>query len=235
MAPPEIPTFLHWPGAAKLGDRGGPAVFFLGFFYLFFGGAAWLSDFVPWRFNVGFEWEKAVPFLPWSALVYASLVWMMILALFVIREKKEIRCLVRVLCIQTAIGAAFFLLFPVISNYPPRYGNEALPHIFLIADTLNLHNNQLPSLHVCFAFTSAFVLAHYARDWQAGLLVLWAFAVAVSAMTIHEHNLLDIAGGVLLAGWGTRYWRRLTHPANVARQGHSATRRPVVVETTNPD
>jgi len=235
MTPPEIPTLLYWPGAAGLVDRGRLAVFFLGFFYLLFGGAAWLSDFLPWRFNVGFEWEQAVPFLPWSALVYTSLIWMMMLALIVVRDDREIRCLIRVLCIQTVIGAAIFLLFPVASNFPPRYGNEELPRIFLIADALNLHNNQLPSLHVCFAFTTAFVLAHYARNWQTALLVLWAFAVAVSAMTIHEHNLLDLAGGVLLAGWGTRYWRRLTHRANAATKGHSATRRPVAEETTSPD
>ena len=215
MTAPDDPTFFHWPGLRTLRTTGGLAVLFLAFFYLFYGAAAWLADLLPWRFNVGFEWEKTIPFLPTSAYLYTSLCWLMLLVLFVIRDIRDIRCLVKVLCLQTAIGTLLFVLFPASNNFPPRYAGEALPQIFLIADTLNLRNNELPSLHVCFAFTTASVLSHYVRKWQAAFLFCWALAIAVSAMTIHEHNLLDIAGGMLLAVWGVCFWRRLTRRAPI--------------------
>jgi len=215
MTTPDGTAFMHWPGLNALRNTGRLALFFLAFFYLFYGGAAWLADFMPWRFSPGFEWEKTVPFIPETAIIYTSLCWLMLLALFVIRDIKEIRDLVKVLCIQTVIGALLFVLAPASNNFPPRYGSEALPQIFLIADTLNLHNNELPSLHVCFAFTTASVLSHYADKWQTLFLFCWAIAIAVSAMTIHEHNLLDLAGGMLLAVWGVAYWRRLTQRAAV--------------------
>jgi hypothetical protein len=204
---------MHWPGLNTLYSTGRLALLFLGFFYLFYGGAAWLADFLPWRFIVGFEWEKTIPFIPETAFIYTSLCWLMLLVLFVIRDAKEVRYLVRVLCLQTVIGALLFIVIPVSNNFPPRYGNEALPPIFLIADALNLHNNELPSLHVCFAFTTASVLSHYAGKWQTLFLFCWAIAIAVSAMTIHEHNVLELAGGMLLAAWGVQYWRRLTQRA----------------------
>jgi membrane-associated phospholipid phosphatase len=215
MTCPASQAFIHWPGLDTLRSTSGLALFFLGFFYLFYGGAAWLADFLPWRLNAGFDWEKTIPFIPESAFIYTSLCWLMLLILFVIRDAEEIRLLVRVLCIQTVIGALFFILVPASNNFPPRYGSDALPQIFLIADTLNLRNNELPSLHVCFAFTTALVLSHYAGKRQTFLLFCWAVAIAVSAMTIHEHNLLDLAGGMLLAVWGARYWRRLTLRASI--------------------
>ena len=213
MTAPDGPTFIYWPGLNTLHNRIRLALFFLGFFYLFYGGAAWLADFLPWRFITGFDWEKSIPFIPQTAVIYTSISWLMLLVLFVIRDAEEIRYLVRVLCIQTLIGALLFILIPASNNFPPRYGNEALPQIFLIADALNLHNNELPSLHVCFAFTAASVLSHYAGKWQTLFLFCWAVAIAVSAMTIHEHNVLDLAGGMLLAAWGVQYWRRLTQRA----------------------
>ena len=223
MRSPDRQTLLHWPGLDSLPARGALALFFLGFFYLFYGAAAWLADFLPWRIHPGFEWEKSVPFMPLSALVYTSISGLMLLVLFVIREVQEIHHLVRVLCIQTLIGALFFILIPASNNFPPRYSSEALPQIFLLADALNLRNNELPSLHVCFAFTTVLVLSHYARTWQTLLLSCWASAIAVSAMTIHEHNLLDIAAGMLLAAWGVRHWRRLSGRTSVPRHSSGQT------------
>ncbi len=213
---------------------GSLALLFLTFFYLFYGAAAWVADFLPWRFNVGFEWEKYIPFIPTSAFLYTSICWLMLLVLFVIRDIQETKHLVKVLCMQTLIGALLFVLFPASNNFPPRYAGESLPQIFLIADILNLRNNELPSLHVCFAFTTAAVLSHYADKWQTLFLYCWAFAIAASAMTIHEHNLLDLAGGMLLAAWGVYYWRRLTRrtgirtPAPVLQHGDFRLRRSLV-------
>jgi len=75
--------------------------------------------------------------------------------------------------------------------------------IFVLADTMNLELNYFPSLHVCFAFTTAWFFAPRYR-W---LGLLWASAVAWSTLAIREHYLADVAGGLLLAVVGIRFLR----------------------------
>jgi hypothetical protein len=84
--------------------------------------------------------------------------------------------------------------------------------LFQVADVLNLERNDMPSLHVAFAFTLA--AAFSARTGRAGGVVLfaWAVATALSTLLTRQHNLLDVAGGLMLAAiawplalrWGRR-------------------------------
>jgi hypothetical protein len=200
---------LHWPGMQAFKVRMGLALFFLFFFYLVYGTAAYVADYVPWRIPVGFDFELTIPFIPESALIYLSLSLLMLLALFVIRETSQLKMLVYVLCIQTLIAGVCFVVFPAVSNFPARITGEGVL-IFRIADTLNLHNNEVPSLHVCFAFTLVAVVSHYGLFWQRLMLYSWSVAIAVSALTIHEHNLIDLLAGIILSLWGLRYWRCLS-------------------------
>ena len=201
-------AFFYWPGVRGLQRRAMLGLFFLSFFYLFYGGAAFAAELIPWRFRVGLAFENAIPFIPESALIYLTVSWLMLLALFVVRPWSDLKALVRVLCLQTLFGAVCFLLFPVSNVFPPRPPGADMPLLFVLADTINLANNEVPSLHVCFAFTLAAVLGHYARLWLRILLLLWATAIALSTLTLHEHNLVDLLAGALLAGWGVQQWRR---------------------------
>lgn len=200
---------LHWPGMQELKARIGLALFFLFFFYLVYGTAAYVADYVPWRIPVGFGFERSIPFIPESALIYLSLSLLMLLALFVIRQASHLKMLVYVLCIQTLIAGVCFVVFPAVTNFPARLTGGGV-FIFRFADMLNLHNNEVPSLHVCFAFTLAAVMSHYGRLWQWLLLYTWSAAIAVSTLTIHEHNLIDLLAGIILSVWGVRYWRCLS-------------------------
>ena len=207
MTNPKEP-FLHWPGIQGIRRRAALGLFFLSFFYLFYGGAAFTAELIPWRFNVGLEFEKSIPFIPDSALLYLSVSWMMLLALFVVKQWADLKALVRVLCLQTLFGAACFLIFPVANNFPPRPVAKDTSLLFLLADTINLANNEVPSLHVCFAITLAAVMGHYAEMRLRILLLVWALAIALSTLTMHEHNLVDLLAGGMLALWGVQRWRR---------------------------
>ncbi|MCU7880858.1 MAG: phosphatase PAP2 family protein [Candidatus Thiodiazotropha sp. (ex Lucinoma aequizonata)] len=72
----------------------------------------------------------------------------------------------------------------------------------MFADTINLSNNEVPSLHVCFAFTLAAVIAHYGQLWQRILLLFWSVAITISTLAMHEHNLIDLLGGYHLLRMG---------------------------------
>jgi membrane-associated phospholipid phosphatase len=198
---------LYWPETRQLKQRLMLAGWFLIYFYALYGGAAYAARFIPWRVMVGFDFELHIPFIPISALIYLSLNLLMMLALFVIREMLRFRKLLLVLVVQTAIAVVFFILLPAENNYP-LHTDDPVDIFFTIADTLNLTNNEVPSLHVCFAITLAIVLSHYGRMWHKWFFYLWAAAIALSTMTMHEHNLIDLIGGAALAIPGVWYWRK---------------------------
>jgi len=199
--------FIQWPGWSELRVTFLMALGFLFFFYLIYGTTAWLADFIPWRYNVGFEWEKNIPFIPSTAFIYLSLNLMMWLTLFVIRDRHRIWLLVKIIGLQILISASCYLLFPVESNFSPRTTVAELPTVFILADSVNLTNNQLPSLHVCFAVTMALALSTEATHlWLKFFLIVWATAIAISTMTMHEHNFLDVITGIMLAIWGVNLW-----------------------------
>jgi membrane-associated phospholipid phosphatase len=201
------PLFFR-PQPTELANRIKLALFFSVFFYLLYGSGALLADIVPWRFSIGFDWERRLPFWPNSAWIYLSISPFMLLPIFVIRDPQDFRLAVRILCVQVIVASIFFVLVPVTLLYPPRDSHGALPLIFVLADMVNLTNNEFPSLHVCFAVSVAGFLAPYAMTITRILIGCWAAAIIVSTMTIHEHHLLAVVAGAALAVPGLSVWQR---------------------------
>jgi membrane-associated phospholipid phosphatase len=67
------------------------------------------------------------------------------------------------------------------------------------ADALNLTYNLLPSLHVAFAVICAAIFSPRAPRPVKTLLWLWASLIAASTVLIHQHHILDVVSGWLLA------------------------------------
>jgi len=200
------PLFF-WSQPTELATRVKLALFFCVFFYLLYGSGAWLADSVPWRYSIGFDWERHVPFWPNSAWIYLSISPFMLLPVFVIRQPEDFRLAIRILCVQVVVASVLFVLLPVTLLYPLRASHGDLPLIFTVADVVNLTNNEFPSLHVCFAVTIAGFLMPYASTATRLIIGSWAIAIIVSTMTIHEHHALAIVAGVALAIAGLRVWR----------------------------
>lgn len=161
-------------------------------FALIYGGASVLSGFVPWRIRVDLPIDHAMPFLPWSAVVYLSMDLLLLLAPFVIKDARKLAAFGAVLIVQMLIAAPFFVLLPVADVFPPRVVEGPAAMFFTVADTMNLERNYLPSLHVAFSVTAA--RAYGGRWWW-----LWAFAIAASTMLMHEHYVVDVITGAALA------------------------------------
>lgn len=200
LSRPDGPTLAAFAKAATK--------FFVLFYTLYFL-ASVITDHHSYRFNVGFEFEKLIPFEPVFAVVYLSVSPILCLSLFVIRQPAHFDTLARILSQQTMIGFTVFVVFPVQNNFPPISATE-LPPLFRLADAINLSHNELPSLHFCLAATVARVYSDHCTRLVGRLFHLWAFAIALSTLLLHEHNLLDLAAGYLLAHWGYHRWRRAT-------------------------
>lgn len=184
---------------------------------LLYGGADWLAARVPWRIEVGLAVESRIPFVPAAALIYLSMGCMLALLPFALRRWQELFPVWLGLCAQTAVAAVCFVALPVRTSFAPRAADGWAGAVFDLADALNLSNNFLPSLHVAYAVTAALALqAHVGIRGRFGLWI-WAALVALSTLLMHEHHLLDVLAGALLAvgarrvcgPWAARLLRRL--------------------------
>ncbi len=207
-------AFLGLPRGRHAWMAVGFALSFQALWLLLYGGADWLAAHMPWRLEVGMAWEQRIPFVAAAALVYLSMGLMLGLLPFALRRWQDLFPVWVCLCAETAVAALCFVLLPVRTSFPPREAGGWTGAVFDFADTLNLSNNFLPSLHVAFAVTAA--LALQARTGRAARVGLWAWAGAIAASTLlmHEHQLLDVFAGVLLAAacWHACH-RRAGRPA----------------------
>ena len=212
-----LPPRTEWPNLALL------TLVFAGWFCLCYGGAAALADDIPWRVTVELPIDTQLPFWPAAAVLYLTISPMLLLAPFVLRDRASLMPLFAALMLETTLGAICFLLLPVddapVACCEPGFAGTA----FRLADFINLHHNNLPSLHVAFACTLALAYAPRATPGGAAALYLWALAVSVSTLFTRQHFLVDVVAGMVLAlvcWWWSRW---LLRPHNKASSG--ATRR----------
>jgi fatty acid desaturase/membrane-associated phospholipid phosphatase len=181
---------------------------FLIVFVVLFGGAGFLSGFIPWHAEVALPFELGIPFRPEWSLVYLSMILLLLLLPLARPRWRDLFPVFATLVVETIIASAFFIALPVQSGFPPRDGTGTWGGTFLLADTLNMERNLFPSLHVAFAATAALALASCVGLAGRVLFFAWASAIAASTLLIHEHHVVDVVGGVLLAALSWRYVTR---------------------------
>src|SRR6187455_397856 len=157
-------------------------------FVLLYGGASVLSAYVPWRVPMMLPLDGQLPLVPGAAIVYLTIGPMLLLAPFMLRDLEAILPLFAALMLETAVAALCFMLLPVDPPAIDCCEPGLVGGLFQVADVLNLERNDLPSLHVAFAFTLA--AAFSARTGRAGavLLFAWAVATALSTLLTRQHN-----------------------------------------------
>jgi membrane-associated phospholipid phosphatase len=193
--------FLAWPGWAHLRYAALLSIANTLWFVLVYGGMDALTARRTFRVPVHFPAELAIPFVPAMTLFYMSIYLLFWMAPFVLRTRRKFRALVITLAIAIFCGGIGFLLLPAdLAFAPPREEDLGIwSALFHFADKLNLTYNLLPSLHVAFAVICIAIFS--ARAPVAGKVLLWFWAAMVAASTvlIHQHHLLDVATGWLLA------------------------------------
>lgn len=194
-------AFLAWPGLAHL--QYGVLLGALNglWFMLVFGGADYLTAQRPLRLHVHFDWELGIPLVPAMTAFYMSLYLLFAVAPFILRTRAEVRALVASLSIVIGIAGLFFLLIPATLAYPPVPPAALGPwrDLFAFADQLNLTYNLVPSLHVALAVCCIAIVARHAPDWLRLVLWGWAAAIGLSTLLTHQHHVVDVLAGWLLA------------------------------------
>jgi membrane-associated phospholipid phosphatase len=172
---------------------------FAAWFALCYGAGSALPAYLPWRAQVALPMDAQIPFWPGAAALYLSITPMLLLAPMVLRDLRALLPLFAALMLETTVAALFFVSMPIDDTGASCVESTLGCALFRIADTINLQHNNLPSLHVAFACTLALAYSPRASQLGGALLYVWVLAVALSTLLTHQHYVLDVVAGMLLA------------------------------------
>jgi membrane-associated phospholipid phosphatase len=204
------PALFAWPGWQHLFDALVLSLAVLFLFSVVYGGADWVTGYRD-RHWVHLPMELQIPFVPAMVLGYLSIYGLFAMAPFILRTRRELRALAATLAAAIVVGGICFLLFPAETAFPEPTDLGVWRGLYATADKINLRYNLVPSLHVALSLVCVDIFAR--RSGRLGAILFWSWGLAIGASTLllHQHHLLDVGTGVVLALGGNRtVYARLT-------------------------
>ena len=180
-------------------------------FLVVYSGCNWITG---QRDQVGscyFQWEHAIPFVPFMILPYMSIDLFFIGAPFLCRTQEELRMFSRRVIAAILIAGVCFLLFPLRFAFPRPHVSGLLGAIFDWFRGVDLPFNLFPSLHAALLLLLVDVYGRNLRGvlWLA--VMSWFLLIAFSPLLTYQHHVIDIIGGFVLAGYCFYFFREPSH------------------------
>jgi protein-tyrosine phosphatase len=170
------------------------------FFFASYGFANWfasLRENVP---AIVFDWERAIPFWPWTIVPYWIIDLLYGISLFLCVTRLELDTHARRLLTAQVVAIVCFVLFPHRFTFEHPDPGGALGALFAVLLGFDKPFNQIPSLHIALA---VILWMLYSRKviGVARWIVDGAFVViGASVLTTYQHHFIDIPTGFAL-GW----------------------------------
>ncbi|MFC1612630.1 phosphatase PAP2 family protein [Patescibacteria group bacterium] len=168
-------------------------IFVGGGLYLLMNKYGSLSD----AYYVQFEFEKYIPFIPWTIIIYFLIFPYLSLPVFLVKRYKDFFKVVLGLWGITFASAFIFWQYPTTMLRPEIIEGGIVGILFNVIRFIDGPYNLFPSLHVSSISFVAFV-NHYFRPktdiWSIPLAIL----ICCSTLTVKQHAILDVLGGFAL-------------------------------------
>lgn len=146
-----------------------------------------------------YEWERAIPFVPAMIVPYMSLDLFFIAAPFLCSSRGELHLLARRIAWTIAIAGVCFLLFPLTLAVERPHVEGWLGAIYNPFVAFDIPYNMCPSLHIAFRTILAKHYGRHSRGPLRWLSHLWFCLIGVSTLLTHQHHIIDVVGGFVLA------------------------------------
>ncbi len=170
-----------------------------------------------------FEWERQIPFLPWTIVPYWSIDLLYGLSFLLCRTRTDVdRHALRLLTAQL-ISVGCFLLFPLRFAFERPHVEGPFGFLFDALAGFDRPYNQAPSLHISLL---TILWARFATvvpaPWRT-LVHLWAALIGVSVLTTFQHHFIDVPTGALVGLFCLWLWPdEGPSPLSIARPAASA-------------
>ncbi len=95
-----------------------------------------------------FEWERSIPFVPWTIVPYLSIVLFFVASFFVDRQRERLDRHAAAVLIAVAVASLCYLLVPLRTAFERPLTEGPLGLLFGALTATDLPYNRAPSLHV---------------------------------------------------------------------------------------
>jgi membrane-associated phospholipid phosphatase len=170
---------------------------FLGpFFFASYGFANWLASRRANVPAVAYEWERAIPFVPWTIVPYWSIDLLYAISLFVCTTRREVDRHAKRLLLVQIVSVAVFIAFPLRFSFPRPQAEGFFGALFVALGSFDKPFNQAPSLHIALLIVIWVRLAHHAGARWRWPLHAWMALIGVSVLTTYQHHFIDVPTGL---------------------------------------
>ncbi len=179
-------------------------------FLIVYGGCNWIT---AQRSDVGtifFEWERHIPFVPLLIAPYLSIDLFFVSAPFLCRSQRELSTLARRIALAIIVAGLCFLAFPLRFAFARPQTDGWLGSIFDWFRAMDAPFNLFPSLHITLGALLVVTFARHTAGAVRMAIVVWFFLIAASAVLTFQHHVLDVLGGLALAGYCFYFIREKT-------------------------
>lgn len=148
--------------------------------------------------SIRFDWERVIPFLPWTIVPYWTIDPLFCLAFFICNNPAELKCHVRRVLTAQFVAIACFLALPLTLaiDKPATEGLTGL--LFSALTVFDRPYNQAPSLHIALLVILWELYARHLRWYLHPVLHAWALLIGVSVLTTYQHHFIDVPTGAAL-------------------------------------
>ena len=168
-------------------------------FVVVYGGTNWLTSL---RSDVGtwyFEWEKYIPFVPLMVVPYMSIDLFFAAAPFLCSQRDELRTFRRRIALSIVVAGICFLLMPLKLGFPKPKLDGWIGATFGWFFAADMPYNLCPSLHIALRTILAETYGRHSRGFWRVAAAVWFSLVGFSTVLTHQHQVVDVAGGFVLA------------------------------------
>ena len=149
-------------------------------------------------YSMYFDWERKIPLVPIFIFPYLSCFFLTAWPPFflAIDEMKK-HCRKQILA--TFFSSFVYLLLPGKLGYDKEIPQNAFfAQIFSVVENAEGANNVLPSLHVIYG---TLILSAIIRSAPKRLYFfqVWLILICLSTLLVHQHHLLDVISGFIVA------------------------------------
>ncbi len=170
------------------------------FFFISYGGANWFASTQEHVGYIVFDWERQIPFVPWTIIPYWVIDLFYAISLFICTSKDELDGHARRLLTAQVVAVCCFMLFPLQFSFDQPQAEGVFGGLFAALYSFDRPFNQAPSLHIALlVILWKLYWEHLPRRFHL-LLHLVCVLIAISVLTTYQHHFFDIPTGALL-GW----------------------------------
>lgn len=181
--------------------RGLVWLLFLGpFFFASYGLATWVTSLRSDVGVVAFDWERHIPFLPWTIVPYWLIDLLYGISLLLCATRVQLDNHGKRLLAAQVLAVSGFLVLPLRFSFDRGTVEGPFGWMFATLETFDQPFNQAPSLHIALMVLLWVVyLRALPRGWRWVVHGVFAL-IGVSVLTTWQHHFVDVPTGLWL-GW----------------------------------